>query len=69
MVYSPGFEPGTFRIYSHKHLPKAIKLRQDRMNIMDEAQKKKEANRVKNSKPGSRPKVGEKQKPILRQLK
>ncbi|EER06749.1 WD-repeat protein, putative [Perkinsus marinus ATCC 50983] len=61
--------PEIRRIANHKHLPKAIKLRQDRMNIMDEAQKKKEANRVKNSKPGSRPKVGEKQKPILRQLK
>ncbi|EER02237.1 protein SOF1, putative [Perkinsus marinus ATCC 50983] len=61
--------PEIRRIANHKHLPKAIKLRQDKMNIMDEAQKKKEVNRVKNSKPGSRPKVGEKQKPILRQLK
>ncbi|KAF4686484.1 rRNA-processing protein sof1 [Perkinsus olseni] len=61
--------PEIRRIANHKHLPKAIKLRQDKMNVMDEAQKRKEANRVKNSKPGSRPKVGEKQKPVLRQLK
>eukprot|EP01130_Rhizamoeba_saxonica_P013170 TRINITY_DN558_c0_g1_i2.p2 TRINITY_DN558_c0_g1~~TRINITY_DN558_c0_g1_i2.p2 ORF type:complete len:208 (+),score=42.54 TRINITY_DN558_c0_g1_i2:807-1430(+) len=57
--------PEIRRIYKKRHVPKAIKNTQYTKSIIRQSQKRKEENRRKHSKPGSRPLKAERRKHIL----